>query len=341
MKFWKTQGIVIILSFILLVLAFFFIQLTDPAFRVQNHLTIHLMIEITIIIICFTIALQAWMIFPHILSNHRLWLGSLFFSIGILEILHVITYKGMPFFLVDSSPYRATWFYIVGRVTQALCLLLIVSTREKQVQPQFRWGAYGVAFVYSILWMAIILHPNQILPQLVVDGVGTTALKNGLQYTAILLQFLCLVVLVKNLKSKETFNQVLILASLYLMISDSMFTSYKSVHDVTNFVGHVFQVFGFYFLLRALYYSSVEEPFQKLKEAREHLSFVAYHDETSQLPNSRYIDEKLDQMIEQHADGKVMVLLLEISRFKTINESLGYTFGDLVLQSVAARHANS
>ena len=93
---------------------------------------------------------------------------------------------------------------------------------------------------------------------------------------------------------------MIIMASLYLILSDSMFISYKSVYDITNFIGHLFQLTGYYYMIRALYYSSVEEPFQaliaterQLKKSEEVLHFKAYHDELTKLPNLRYFSERL------------------------------------------------
>ena len=40
---------------------------------------------------------------------------------------------------------------------------------------------------------------------------------------------------------------MIIMASFYLILSDSMFTTYKSVFDIRNFIGHLFQLSGYYF----------------------------------------------------------------------------------------------
>ena len=56
-----------------------------------------------------------------------------------------------------------------------------------------------------------------------------------------------------------------------MMTADYIFTTYKSVFDINNFIGHWFQLAGFYFLQRAIYSAAVEEPFNKLYEARKNL----------------------------------------------------------------------
>lgn len=312
-------------------------------FGEENYVIIHLMMEIFIIVASFTIAIQGWLIFPYILSNQRLYLGALFLALGFLEVAHALSYTGMPFFIKESSSYTATWFYIITRVTTALGLLVIYKLKQKKVHRIRREIAYSLACLFAFCWMVIIYYPTQLFPELLIQGVGPTALKIGLQYFAIVLQIVLILYILKHFRTSETRNTMIIMASLYLILSDSMFVSYKSVYDITNFIGHLFQLTGYYYLIRALYYSSVEEPFQaliaterRLEISREMLHFKAYHDELTKLPNSRYFTEKLIEELKEQGTEKA-IMLIEIDRFKSINQTLGHSFGDLILRMVAKR----
>src|SRR5688500_12377307 len=75
------------------------------------------------------------------------------------------------------------------------------------------------------------------------------------------------------------------------------------------------------------------------KQTQEKLNHLAYHDALTDLPNQVLFKVRLKQAIalSRRNDQMQAVLLLNVDRFKTINDSLGYTAGDRLLQSVAQR----
>ncbi len=75
------------------------------------------------------------------------------------------------------------------------------------------------------------------------------------------------------------------------------------------------------------------------RQAKEKLNHLAYHDALTDLPNQVLFKDRLKQAIalSRRSDQMQAVLLLNLDRFKTINDSLGYTAGDRLLQSVARR----
>lgn len=72
-------------------------------------------------------------------------------------------------------------------------------------------------------------------------------------------------------------------------------------------------------------------------EAR--IQHMAHHDELTDLPNRTLLMEQVTQAIQQarRAQDKVALLMVDLDRFKDVNDSLGHHTGDLLLCEVAER----
>lgn len=75
------------------------------------------------------------------------------------------------------------------------------------------------------------------------------------------------------------------------------------------------------------------------KVAEEQIKQLAFYDPLTQLPNRRLLQERLKHGInvEKREGKKVALLMLDLDRFKAVNDSLGHSAGDELLQQVATR----
>ncbi|MCB1959624.1 MAG: diguanylate cyclase [Rhodocyclaceae bacterium] len=66
---------------------------------------------------------------------------------------------------------------------------------------------------------------------------------------------------------------------------------------------------------------------------------LAYHDTLTGLPNRRLLDDRLHLAIAQSSrrGQQLAVMLVDLDRFKTINDTAGHAIGDLVLVAIARR----
>ncbi len=73
------------------------------------------------------------------------------------------------------------------------------------------------------------------------------------------------------------------------------------------------------------------------------LEYQALHDDLTGLPNRTLLQDRLQRaMLAAHRDGTGLALvLLDLNRFKEINDTLGHQAGDRLLQQVAARLAGT
>jgi diguanylate cyclase (GGDEF)-like protein/PAS domain S-box-containing protein len=77
------------------------------------------------------------------------------------------------------------------------------------------------------------------------------------------------------------------------------------------------------------------------KQAQEKVNYLAYHDSLTNLPNQALFKDRLDQAVglSRRNDDVLAIVLVNLDRFKTINDTLGYVTGDQVLREAATRLA--
>ena len=80
-----------------------------------------------------------------------------------------------------------------------------------------------------------------------------------------------------------------------------------------------------------------------LKVRNEEISFLAYHDALTRLPNRAMFIKQVEQLIASHSHGNqwFAVLFIDLDDFKWVNDNYGHEIGDNLLCEVASRiHGN-
>ncbi len=75
------------------------------------------------------------------------------------------------------------------------------------------------------------------------------------------------------------------------------------------------------------------------RQSQERIEYLAQYDVVTGLPNRRLFNDRLTLAIarDKRLDAMTALLLLDLDRFKQVNETLGHNAGDKVLQAVTAR----
>jgi diguanylate cyclase (GGDEF)-like protein/PAS domain S-box-containing protein len=86
-------------------------------------------------------------------------------------------------------------------------------------------------------------------------------------------------------------------------------------------------------------YQGVIRDITATKQAEETIRHMAYHDALTGLPNRILFNDRLTMAMAnaQRSEKNVAVMMLDLDKFKQVNDVLGHKMGDLLLKAVAER----
>ena len=84
---------------------------------------------------------------------------------------------------------------------------------------------------------------------------------------------------------------------------------------------------------------SMLEDISVRKRSEQHISFLAYHDPLTSLENRLGLRSKLEELLRASMRAEILtaVVLIDLDRFKYVNDTLGHDVGDELLVEVARR----
>ncbi|MFN2382296.1 MAG: EAL domain-containing protein, partial [Guyparkeria sp.] len=87
------------------------------------------------------------------------------------------------------------------------------------------------------------------------------------------------------------------------------------------------------------HYVGVFVDISRQKESESRLDFLAHYDPLTRLPNRPLLMTRLEQLIDiaRRENGNIAVLMIDLDRFKDVNDSLGHAVGDQLLVKVSER----
>lgn len=80
-----------------------------------------------------------------------------------------------------------------------------------------------------------------------------------------------------------------------------------------------------------------------LKAYRKKIKRLAYHDDLTDLPNRKLLEDRIEHCLEKskRKEKKAAVLFIDLDNFKKINDTMGHLAGNTLLKKVAARLKNA
>lgn len=200
-----------------------------------------------------------------------------FFSVGLLDTLHTLTYNGMPGIFGVSSVAVSTSFWIAARITESIGLVAAGSIQRNRPSKIHRFILVIISLVYTAILSYVIISRHEYLPTLYVEGVGLTRTKVNLEYAIITMKPVSIILffLIYNRGEEAEEYKYIILAMLLSVFSELSFTIYTSVYDTYNLLGHIYKIITYYLIFKAKFVLNVQKPYLELHEAKQQVAEYA------------------------------------------------------------------
>jgi len=216
------------------------------------YTTVHMILEFVSIVVAVSVSLMSWYDYRYNGQARVLVLSATFCVVGLITLAHALSYFGMPDFITANSVNKASTFYILARIIQAVGLLAAVLCGGRAAFLKKGSLVIPVAAAAAVVLIyLIILHPNWLPAMYDPQLKGQTAFKIYLEFAVMAVMLAAALLVLKN-KEKDSRHFYLGAALLAGIMSDLDFTFYSNAYDVFNLLGHIYNVISYTFILKAL-----------------------------------------------------------------------------------------
>ncbi|MCM2323438.1 MAG: PAS domain-containing sensor histidine kinase, partial [Oligoflexia bacterium] len=152
------------------------VALAGLAIAYSNYLFFHSLAELFTVIIAAVIFLFVWNSRDFITDRYVLFLGIAYLFVGGIDLVHVLSFKGMQVLTWSATADAATRLWILARALEVASLLAAVK-----LGSNFREGRLLFGYlVFTILGLLSIRYG--IFPVCYQEGVGLTPFKIVSEY---------------------------------------------------------------------------------------------------------------------------------------------------------------
>ncbi len=272
-----------------------------------NYLPLHMFAETFSIVVSMMVFGVAWNAFSTERPGNTVILACALLAVGLIDFAHMLSFKGMPDFITPSSPEKAINLWLSARLIAALALLAAALRPwrlSRNVRARYLLLAVSLVVAATVIWLGLV-YP-QAWPRTFIAGQGLTPFKIGAEYAIIALLLIPAVLFYLQAKQEPKFDAAgLFTATAITILSELCFTLYSDVADIFNLLGHLYKIVAYVFIYRAVFMSSVHEPFQRVAIEFAENKRIAKELRAASLYTRSLIEASLDPLVTISVQGKI------------------------------------
>ncbi|HEY9063066.1 MAG TPA: MASE3 domain-containing protein [Pseudobacteroides sp.] len=315
---------VIIFSAILFEKMFLLAPLFNKTIGVSSYLSWHTIFEFISILVSFCVFILSYYAYRQNRRLRGIFIANVFLIMGIIDIFHTLSFKGMPYFLIENSnANRATTYWIIARLIGAIGITVgsFIKINKKSRINRKVFLVISIAFSLSIV--VVVTYLPHALPAMYIEGIGVTKIKKVLEYiTIICLCFAGIMFLHQYLRRKDNSNLMFAIAITTSIFSELAFIRYNSVYDIHNYIGHVYKFISYFIVFRIAFINNIEKPYLALYKAKNKIK--AYAGNLNKLVDERtkelyHMNQKLLEDLECARDIQKAILPQSLPNNEKVN----------------------
>ncbi|OLS03830.1 MASE3 domain-containing protein [Tissierella creatinophila] len=287
-----------IFSIIIYIIAAVFNSIFVKIMPVESFLTWHTIFELSSILVSFSIFTVTYFIYEESGNLKMIMFGCAFLLMGLLDAFHTFSYKGMPyFFIANDTANRATILWIFSRLIGSLGFMAAVSIPSNFICYIKKEVFAIVTTFFTVLLFLIVTYNPTFFPSMYIEGEGLTNIKIFIEYFIIFILAITFIIIETQYRKTLSNNEYQFMIALVLLIfSEFSFTSYGSIYDAFNYIGHLYKIIAYSILYKTIYIGNVITPYKEMKKAKNKLK--RYSDNLNVIVKQRTKElEKLNEVL--------------------------------------------
>jgi PAS domain S-box-containing protein len=224
-----------------------------------SYLLFHSLAELFSVLVAWGMFLVAWNSRRFLTHSFFLFLGVAFLGAGALDLLHMLSFKGMGVF-VGATADLPTQLWIAARGLEAVSLLMAPLFLTRRISALRLLSAY--ILVGGLLLSAVF---GGWFPACYVEGQGLTAFKISSEYLICVVLAGAIFFVYRRRQHLDPTVLRLVMASMAVsIVSELSFTMYLDVYGLFNQLGHFLKIFAFALLYKAIIATGLQQPYRTL-----------------------------------------------------------------------------